>query len=229
MAKRRKRKHRVSAQYLLFASKTKTASIIPTITKKARQSKTETKKIRDSIRKAYSEQIKVETPRPSKEYNTNKKKNRRQAREKRKERKKKAKQLQEQRQIQQEQEEPTLDYTERDANYRTTETPELDDTTNYIEDLISLINEAEEQLSETFAKWYDGISTMLSSLDRLQYWLEESLQLPYEQKRIICDTLEGNQYLEQITNAMHYQYYKDVEEAIDAISDEIILVIESVY
>ena len=90
-------------------------------------------------------------------------------------------------------------------------------------------DEIEEQLSETFAKWYDGISTMLSSLDRLQYWLEESLQLPYEQKRVICDTLEGNQYLEQITNAMHYQYYKDVEEAIDAISDEIILVIESVY
>ena len=84
MAKRKKRKHRVSAEYLLFASKTKTASIIPTITKKSRQSKTETKRIRDSIRKAYSEQIKVETPRPSKEYNANKKKNRKQAREKRK-------------------------------------------------------------------------------------------------------------------------------------------------
>lgn len=229
MAKRRKRKHRPSARYLLFANKTQPKSIIPTITKATKVSKTETKQVRDAIRKAFSEQQKASTPKPSNTYNSNKKKNRKEARQKRKEKKQKAKQLQQQRQIQQEEPTPpTLDYGERDEDYRS-ETPDIDDTNNYIEDLISMIHSVNEHIADTFGKWLAVAGAMTSELDKLEYWLEEALQLPYETKLTLCDTLEGNQYLEELQNIMHLQYYKEVENTIEAIADEIIQIIESVY
>ena len=232
MAKRRKRKHRPSAKYITFAQRKNQQSIIPTITKTAKTSKVETKLIRDSIRKAFSEQQKVTTPKPSTTYTSNKKKNRKEARQRRKEKKQKAKQLQQQRQIQQEEpkiEIPTLDYGERDEEFRSTETPVEDDTTNYIEDLIAMIHTVEESVAETFGKWYQAVDNMTAELNKIEYWLEEALQLPYEQKRVLCDTLEGNQFLTELENIMHFQYYKDVEETIDAVGTQIIAIIESVY
>lgn len=230
MAKRRKRKHRPSAKYLLFVSKSKPQSIIPTITKTAKTSKVETKLIRDSIRKAFSEQQKVTTPKPSAIYNSNKKKNRKEARQRRKEKKQKAKQLQQQRQIQQEEptiEVPTIDYGERDEDFRS-ETPEIDDTTNYIEDLIKKVDHVNETLLDTYGKWVQYLS-FSKRLDELRYWLEEALQLPYEDKVTIADTLEGNQFLSALDDVLHLAHYKEVEESVDSIASEIIAIIESVY
>ena len=232
MAKRRKRKHRTSDIYQKLVKKLETKSIIPTITPKAKTSRIESKQIRDSIRKAYSEQRKQTILTPKYVYTSNKKKNRKEARQKRKEKKQKAKQLQQQRQIQQQVQEPepipTLDYGERDEDFRS-ETPDIDDTTSYIEDLISMIQNVNEHISDTFGKWLAVAGAMTSELDKLEYWLEEALQLPYETKRTLCDTLEGNQYLEELQNIMHLQYYKEVENTIEAIADEIIQIIESVY
>ena len=232
MAKRKKRKHRPSAVYLKLADKLQAKSIIPTITPKAKTSRIESKQIRDSIRRAYSEQRKVTFDTPRSTYNGSKKKNRKEARKKRKEKKQKAKQLQQQRQVQKEieQPEPTLepDYGERDEDFRS-ETPDIDDTTNYIEDLISMVQYVREGIEERFSRWLSYVGSMFTDLDRLEYWLEEALQLPYDSKRALCDTLEANSYLEEVRNIMHLEHYKEVEATIETVAESIIQIIESVY
>lgn len=230
MAKRRKRKHRTSDIYQRLVKKLETKSIIPTITPKAKTSRIESKQIRDSIRKAYAEQRKQTIITPKYTYTSNRKKNRKQARQKRKEKKQKAKQLQQQRQLQQEEptiEVPTIDYGERDEDFRS-ETPEIDDTTNYIEDLIKKVDHVNETLLATYGKWVEYLS-FSKRLDELRYWLEEALQLPYEDKVTIADTLEGNQFLSALDDVLHLAHYKEVEESVDSIASEIIAIIESVY
>jgi len=232
MAKRRKRKYRPSAKYLQFAKITKTKSIIPTITSKAKTSKAETKQIRDSIRRAYSQQQKVTIETPRSTYNNSKKKNRKEARQKRKEKKQKAKQLQKQRQLQQQAEEPeplpTLDYGERDADFRS-EDGEIDDTVDYIEQLISKIQYVYEGLQEKYGKWYGYKGNMFTDLDRAIYYLEDALDFPYEDRLAVCNTLEANSFLEEVNKVLSYEHYKEVEASLEAISQEIVSIIESAY
>ena len=232
MAKRRKRKHRPSASYLKLADKLQSKSIIPTITPKARISKIESKQIRDSIRRAYSEQRKVTIDTPKSVYKGSKKKNRKEARQKRKEKKQKAKQLQQQRQIQQQSEEPenipTPDYGERDEDFRS-ETADIDDTEDYLDQLIAKVNYVNEGLQEKYGHWYGYKGTMFSDLDTLLYYLEDATQFPYEIKKAICDTLEANSYLEEVNKVLAYEHYKEVEESLDALASEITSIIESAY
>lgn len=228
MAKRKKRKHRPSAKYLLFASKSKPTSIIPTITKKPTKS-ADYKQIRNEIRKAFSDQKQVKIETPSKTYTSNRKKNRKEARQRRKEKKQKRKQQQQPKQSPQPEPEPTTwQDADRDEDYRT-ETLDYDDTDNYIEDLISMIQTVSDTLQETYGKWYMGTEQWLLELNKLEYWLEEALQLPYDSKIAICNTLEGNSYLEEVRNVMHLEHYKEVEQSIVAVTDEIISIIESAY
>ena len=230
MAKRKKRKHRPSAKYITFAQRKQKQSIIPTITPRAKTSKAETKALRDSIRKAYSEQIKVTIPTPKATYTSNKKKNRKEARQKRKEKKQKAKQLQQQRQIQQEEPEPipTLDYGERDEDFRS-EDGEIDDTVDYIEQLISKIQYVYEGLQEKYGKWYGYKGSMFTDLDRALYYLEDALDFPYEYRLVICNTLEANSFLEEVNKVLSFEHYKEVEASLEAISQEIVSIIESAY
>ena len=127
MAKRRKRKHRPSAKYLLFTSKSKPKPIIPTITKQPTKS-ADYKQIRDEIRKAFSEQKQVKIEPPSKTYTSNRKKNRKEARQRRKEKKQKAKQQRQQERPKQEAPQQRVDIDGDMVDIETGEILDFDDT-----------------------------------------------------------------------------------------------------
>lgn len=248
MAKRKKRRRYHATHIPSFKLQTK--SIIPTqLPRNPTTNAINYKQIRNNIRnelstiikKAIAEQKKPLIPTPKEIYKSNKKKNRKKAREKRKERKEKVKQLQQKPQQEQPKQTPQFEPepepieepipwqdATRDEDYRT-ETLDYDDTDNYIEDLISMIQSVSDTLQETYGKWYMGAEQWILELNKLEYWLEEALQLPYDTKLAICDTLEGNSYLEEVRNVMHLEHYKEVEQSIVAVTDEIISIIESAY
>lgn len=224
MAKRRKRKHRPSAKYLLFASKSKPKSIIPTITKQPTKS-ADYKQIRDEIRKAFSEQKKVKIEAPSKTYTSNKKKNRKEARQRRKEKKQKAKQQRQQEQPKQETPQQIVDIDGDMVDIETGEILDFDDTENYIDTLQAEIEQVHQMILDDYS--FDiHINERFTSLDRAYYWLEEAKQLPYDAKQTLISKLEQNIHLEEVTSILSYRYYKEMENASDDLASTIQAVIE---
>ena len=224
MAKRRKRKHRPSAKYLLFASKSKPKSIIPTITKQPTKS-ADYKHIRDEIRKAFSEQKKVKIEAPSKTYTSNKKKNRKEARQRRKEKKQKAKQQRQQEQPKQETPQQIVDIDGDMVDIETGEILDFDDTENYIDTLQAEIEQVHQMILDDYS--FDiHINERFTSLDRAYYWLEEAKQLPYDAKQTLISKLEQNIHLEEVTSILSYRYYKEMENASDDLASTIQAVIE---
>ena len=235
MAKRRKRKHRPSVRYIAFKNKqVKPISIIPTITKKPTRS-ADYKQIRNEIRKAFTEQKRVEIEPPSKTYTSSKKKNRKEARQKRKEKKQKRKQQIEQKQQQQQvqqpqpippQETPTvIDYGGEIVDVDTGEILDYDDTENYLDDLQAEIEQVHQMILDDYS--FDiHINERFSSLDRAYYWLDEARQLPYDAKQALIAKLEKSVHLEEIRSILSYRYYTEMENASEDIASTIQAVIE---
>lgn len=226
MAKRKKRKHRPSAKYLLFASKSKPKSIIPTITKQPTKS-ADYKQIRDEIRKALSEQKQVKIEAPSKTYTSNRKKNRKEARQRRKEKKQKAKQQQRQQQEQPKQEVPQqiVDIDGDMVDIETGEILDFDDTENYIDTLQAEIEQVHQMILDDYS--FDiHINERFTSLDRAYYWLDEAKQLPYDAKQTLISKLEQSVHLEEVTSILSYRYYTEMENASDDLASTIQAVIE---
>lgn len=225
MAKRRKRKHRPSAKYLTFAQRKQTQSIIPTITKTAKQSKAETKLIRDSIRKAFSEQQKVIIPTPSSTYNSNKKKNRREARQKRKEKKQKRKQQREQEQTQPSQPQ-TIQVDDYTIDAETGEILDYDDSENYFDQLEAELMQVYQQILDEYS-WDEHVYQRFSSIDRAMFWLSDARQLPYETKQGLMRQLEQSIHLEEVHSILAYRYYEEMVNASEDIASTIQAVVES--
>ena len=224
MAKRKKRKHRPSAKYLLFASKSKPKSIIPTITKQPTKS-ADYKQIRDEIRKAFSEQKQVKIEPPSKTYTSNRKKNRKEARQRRKEKKQKAKQQRQQEQPKQEAPQQIVDIDGDMVDLETGEILDFDDTENYIDTLQAQIEQVHQMILDDYS--FDiHINERFTSLDRAYYWLEEAKQLPYNAKQTLISNLEQSIHLEEVTSILSYRYYKEMENASDDLASTIQAVIE---
>ena len=224
MAKRKKRKHRPSAKYLLFASKSKPKSIIPTITKQPTKS-ADYKQIRDEIRKAFSEQKQVKIEAPLKTYTSNRKKNRKEARQRRKEKKQKAKQQRHQAQPTQETPQQIVDIDGDMVDLETGEILDFDDTENYIDTLQAEIEQVHQMILDDYS--FDiHINERFTSLDRAYYWLEEAKQLPYDAKQTLISNLEQSIHLEEVTSILSYRYYKEMENASDDLASTIQAVIE---
>ena len=225
MAKRRKRKHRPSARYITFAQRKNQQSIIPTITITAKTSKVETKLIRDSIRKAFSEQQKVITPKPSSTYNSNKKKNRREARQRRKEKKQKRKE-----QRKQEQTPPsppqTIQVDDYTVDAETGEILDYDDSENYFDQLEAELMQVYQQILDEYS-WDEHVYQRFSSIDRALYWISDARQLPYEIKQGLMAQLEQSVHLEEIHSILAYRYYEEMVNASEDIASTIQAVVES--
>lgn len=226
MAKRKKRKHRQSAKYIEFKSKIKTS--VPIISFKTKPTTSaQYKQVRNEIRRAFSEQIKVPIPSTKNAYNGSRKKNRKEARQRRKEKKQKSKQQQRQQQEQPKQETPQqiADIDGDMVDLETGEILDFDDTENYIDMLQAEIEQVHQMILDDYS--FDiHINERFKSLDRAYYWLEEAKQLPYDAKQILISKLEQSVHLEEVTSILSYRYYTEMENASEDLASTIQAVIE---
>lgn len=244
MAKRKKRKHRVSPTYQLFMSKPKKPSV---------QTKTEIsspridyKAFRSEMRQLYGEsarlhQVKlVEPQKPKqikKEYTPSKKKNRKKAKEKRRERKAKEKLQQEIKKVTEEPKvetyyEPEEDYyyeepvTEPTPDHRTDYTPQFEEADQYINRMISLVESVQAQLD---AKWAEkNIHGVAKGLDDTIYWLYEALNEPYDKKEEIALKLQSSPDFDRIESIVYLGTYNEAVDDIITITEEVKAIVESV-
>lgn len=229
MAKRKKRKHRVSAKYVAFKQKKPKSIIPPTLSTKTltRETKTDFKAVRNTIRRLYSEQLKTTPIAPTpKEYKPTRKKNRREARQKRKEKKQKRKEQIEQKQkpkieAQQTQQEQDVFINEDE------DILELDDANVYLEMIESEILYVEEQLFDEWKKQEQVLVRFSYGFERILFWLSDAKDLPYETKEDLVRRMSQDKYLEEIHQVLGMRHYEEIIEAIDGIADSLQSIIES--
>lgn len=228
MAKRKRRKHRMSAKYVTFKQQKPKSIIPPTLSTKTltRETKTDFKAVRNTIRRLYSEQLKTTPTIPTpKEYKPTRKKNRKEARQKRKEKKQKRKQQLQQKPPQQT-EPQIIDYEDYTIDAETGEILDYDDSENYFDQLEAELMQVYQQILDEYS-WDEHVYQRFSSIDRAMYWLSDARQLPYDVKQTLMKALEQSVHLEEVHSILAYRYYEEMVNASEDIASTIQAVVES--